>query len=381
MNNKNLILLAASITALGSLAGSGYTAYAQESFVRFEFTEQLRTGHKPFSRDSLLLGSTGRMAIGSTGQIYIADSSEPAVFVFDASGDFVASIGRGGEGPGEFILPSGIFVGNNDSLYVFDFELRRISVFAPQSHEFAYSVNVHGDAKSSPYRFLGVSEYGYLMVYQSSYYTARGPGLGVDAERFAVAKLVDRSGEIVGEAMTLPDEESLVIKYTGGGFTLAMLPYGRRFQYQLAASGLLYGGYNESIAINVSSSLGEAIRTIHHPHEAIRLNREDTDAAFDSVKREYWRTLRTVLADTKPAWTSFVVDDQERVWVRSYFDLFEDPEPLEMTWTVLNQEGEIVGEAELPRRLAIQEIQDGTAYGVVHSRSGPYIAVYAISER
>ena len=381
MNNKNLILLAASITALGSLAGFGYTACAQESFVQFEFAEQLRTGHKPFSRDSLLLGSTGRMAIGSTGQIYIADSSEPAVFVFDASGDFVDSIGRGGEGPGEFILPSGIFVGDGDSLYVFDFDLRRISVFAPETHEFAYSVNIHDDAKSSPYRFLGVWEDGYLMVYQSSYYTASGPGLGVDAERFAIAKLVDRSGEIVREAMTLPDEESLVIKHSGGGFTLAMLPYGRRFQYQLAASGLLYGGYNESIDISVSSALGEAIRTIHHPQEPIRLNREDTDAAFESVKREYRRTLRNVLADTKPAWTSFVVDDQERVWVRSYFDLFENPEPSEMTWTVLNQEGEIVGEAELPRRLAIQEIRDGTAYGVVHARSGPYIAAYAISER
>ncbi len=134
--------------------------------------------------------------------------------------------------------------------------------------------------------------------------------------------------------------------------------------------------------IKVSSADGEARKTIHHPHNAIRLTRKDIDAAFADVKREYWRTLRTVLADTKPAWTSFVVDNQERVWVRSYYDLFADPEPSEMTWTVLDPEGEIVGEVELPRRLAIRVIQAGIAYGVIYDYdSGPYVAVYAITER
>ena len=384
MNDKMQDSCVAALLLLSVTVSMGLSkaAKAQESIVRFELAEQLRIGHKPFSRDSLLLGSTGRMAIGRTGHIYVADASVPTVYVFSASGDFVISIGRRGEGPGEFVELNGIFVGDNDSLFVFDINLRRISVFAPETHQFAYSVSVHGDAKSSPHRFLGVSEKGYLMVYQSSYYTAGGAGLGPDADRFATAKLVNRSGAIAREVMTLPDHESLVITNNRGGITAAMLPYGRLYQYQLAANGLLYGGYNESIDIKVSSADGEARKTIHHPHNAIRLTRKDIDAAFADVKREYWRTLRTVLADTKPAWTSFVVDNQERVWVRSYYDLFADPEPSEMTWTVLNPEGEIVGEVELPRRLAIRVIQAGIAYGVVYDYdSGPYVAVYAITER
>ena len=301
---------------------------AQKSLVRFELKEQLRIGQKPFSRDSLLLGRTGRMAIGRTGHVYVADSSVPTVYVFSASGDFVTSIGRRGEGPGEFIRPSGIFVGDNDSLFVFDFDLRRISVFAPETHQYAYSVNVHGDDKSSPYHLLGVSENRYLMVYQSSYYAAGGPGLGPEADRFAIAQLVNRSGAIAKEIMALPDNESLVITNNRGGIIVAMLPYGRRFHYQLSANGSLYGGYNESIDIKVSSSDGEAKETIHYPHNAIRLTQKDINAAFEDVNKDYWRTLRTVLADTKPAWTSFVVDNQERVWVRSYFDLFANPETL-----------------------------------------------------
>lgn len=362
--------------------GLSEAANAQKSIAQFELTEQFRIGHKPFSRDSLLLGWTGQMAVSTTGHVYVVDSSVPTVYVFSASGDFVTSIGRKGEGPGEFITPSGIFVGENDSLFVFDVNLRRLSVFAPETHQLAYSVNVHGDAKSSPYHLLGVSEKGYLMVYQSDYYAAGGSGLGPEADRFAVAKLVYRSGAVAKEVMTLPDNESLVITNNRGGITVAMLPYGRRYHYQLSANGLLYGGYNESIDIKVSSADSETEETIHHPHNAIRLTQKDKEAAFADVKREYWRTLRTVLADTKPAWTAFVVDDQERVWVRSYYDFFADPEPSDMTWTVLNPEGEFVGKAELPRRLAIYVIQAGIAYGVVHSPDiGPYVAVYTITER
>ncbi len=236
---KNFRVAALYLLSLTISMGPSETANAQKSIVRFELTEKLRIGHKPFSRDSLLLGSTGRMAIGRTGHIYVADASVPTVYVFSASGDFVASIGRKGEGPGEFIIPSGIFVGDKDSLFVFDFNLRRISVFAPETHRFAYSVSVHGDAKSSPYYLLGVSEKGYLMVYQSSFYTAGGAALGPDADRFATAKLVNRSGAIAKEVMTLPDNESLVITNNRGGITVAMLPYGRRYHYQLAANGLL----------------------------------------------------------------------------------------------------------------------------------------------
>ena len=378
---KSFCVAAPLLLSLIILMGPSEAAHAQESMVQFEFTEQFRIGHKPFSRDSLLLGWPGYMAISTTGHMYVADLSVPTVYVFSASGDLVTSIGRKGEGPGEFIRISGIFVGENDSLFVFDFNHRRISVFEPGTHQFAYRVNIHGDEKSAPYQLIGVSEKGYLIVYQSAYYAAGGAGLGPDADRFAIAQLVNRSGAIVKEVMAFPDRESLVITNTRGGITVAELPYARSFHYHLSANGLLYGGYNESIDIKVSSADGEARKTIHHPHNAIRLNQKDLNAAFASVKREYRRTLRTVLADTKPAWSSFVVDNQERVWVRSYYDLFADPEPSDMTWTVLNPEGEFMGEAELPRRLAIKVIQAGMAYGAVYSDSGPYVAVYTITER
>ncbi len=72
--------------------------------------------------------------IDKNGQIYVADSGNNKVFVFDRNGRYIKTIGKFGQGPGEFMAGTNsnglrVSVGNNGKVYVYDCSNRRLSVF------------------------------------------------------------------------------------------------------------------------------------------------------------------------------------------------------------------------------------------------------------
>jgi len=60
--------------------------------------------------------------------IYIADSGNNRIVVFDFKGKFIKTIGRMGQGPGEFAKPTGLEIFKDSCLAVADFDNRRIQI-------------------------------------------------------------------------------------------------------------------------------------------------------------------------------------------------------------------------------------------------------------
>ena len=71
------------------------------------------------------------VAVDSRGRVVIADDLSHHLKVFDHTGTYLTTIGRWGEGPGEFHSPWDVQVGPGDSLYVWDPGQAAISVFGP----------------------------------------------------------------------------------------------------------------------------------------------------------------------------------------------------------------------------------------------------------
>ncbi len=65
----------------------------------------------------------------SLSRIYIADSGNHRVVVFDFQGKFLGTIGKEGQGPAEFTKPTGIFVLTDSHLAVADSNSNRIQIF------------------------------------------------------------------------------------------------------------------------------------------------------------------------------------------------------------------------------------------------------------
>ena len=94
-----------------------------------------------FDGDGRVVGQFGRLGDGSgdaarqkgvatdsLGHVYVVDSLFHAFQIFDAKGDFLLGVGNRGGDPGEFWLPTGIFI-DQDLIYVADSYNSRIQVF------------------------------------------------------------------------------------------------------------------------------------------------------------------------------------------------------------------------------------------------------------
>jgi tripartite motif-containing protein 71 len=71
------------------------------------------------------------VAVDSSGNLYVVDSSNYRIQKFTADGTFITKWGSRGSGNGEFSGPNGIALDSSDYVYVADPCNRRIQVFAP----------------------------------------------------------------------------------------------------------------------------------------------------------------------------------------------------------------------------------------------------------
>jgi hypothetical protein len=74
----------------------------------------------------------GGVAFTDAHEILVANTSSQELRVFDERGQFLRSYGRSGSGPGEFRRMSWV-ARSNDSLFLYDFGQRRVSVFSART--------------------------------------------------------------------------------------------------------------------------------------------------------------------------------------------------------------------------------------------------------
>jgi DNA-binding beta-propeller fold protein YncE len=69
------------------------------------------------------------IAVDRHGHLYVVDSALSTVQIFDREGRFLLSFGERGDEPGQFQVPTGLAVGPDDRIYVCDSFSRRLQVF------------------------------------------------------------------------------------------------------------------------------------------------------------------------------------------------------------------------------------------------------------
>jgi len=126
--------------------GNGEFHYPTHIFIahdkRIYVTDSLNFRIQIFNRDGNFISAFGRfgdalgdfskpkgIAVDSDGNIYVADSQFDNVQIFDQSGKLLLVFGGSGSQLGRMSLPAGIFIDRNDSVYVADSFNRRVQVF------------------------------------------------------------------------------------------------------------------------------------------------------------------------------------------------------------------------------------------------------------
>ncbi len=98
------------------------------------------------------------LAVGPDGSIYVADSGNHRIQVFDQNGNFILTWGSPGAEPGQLNEPWGVAVAQDGTVYVADTWNHRIQAFSSTGQflrTFGSFANVQYDAQAEPGKFWG----------------------------------------------------------------------------------------------------------------------------------------------------------------------------------------------------------------------------------
>jgi DNA-binding beta-propeller fold protein YncE len=78
------------------------------------------------------------VAVDKDGNLYVADTINDRIQIFDADGNFISMFGKPGDGPGFFARPKGIAVDADNHIWVVDALQGRLQVFDKDGHLLAF---------------------------------------------------------------------------------------------------------------------------------------------------------------------------------------------------------------------------------------------------
>ena len=130
----NTLALARCLAALVISVGVLASTQAQE--LAFTLVEKLVIGDDEEAPAEYIFSNPDQVRTDSKGNIYVRDERRADVRVFNASGQYVTTIGKRGEGPGEMREIIGMHVDTQDRLIVADRPSHRFTIFTDLGKRF-----------------------------------------------------------------------------------------------------------------------------------------------------------------------------------------------------------------------------------------------------
>jgi len=283
-----------------------------ENILRLE--EELSIGEAE-GRDEYVFSRVRDVEVDETGRIYALDSKEANVKVFDWDGNYIRTIGRKGQGPGEFQSPNDIYIDDKDKIYISDVENDRLSVF-----------NEHGDfidsfnfKEYSVSKIIGVNKKDEIILLMNTTSKESGKGfivfdymVNVYSAQFEFRENLYRT--------TIP----VMQMFTKEGKMLSLsIPYQKTLCCKMDSRGNVYAAESQEYRIHIFSSDGKLIRRIEKDQVQSKVSKQDVENYArehfqeDENERKFWSdTVKDQLKipDYKPVFDR-LYSDQDKLLV------------------------------------------------------------------
>jgi hypothetical protein len=291
-----------------------------------DFKEELSFGDNEEPKEAALY-KPGHILVDENDLIYVSDYQDAMIKVFDPQGKFVRTIGRKGQGPGEFQGISAMDFVPDGRLLVFDIQSRRTSLF-DRTGSF-----IKGHPwRNSHFEILLTDESGYLAdenVYgeERKLFVKKYDFEGNELENWGEFTPMGWKTQTRGE-MTI----AITTPYTPQSI-FAADPFRRR----------LYHCHNDAYSIETYDGPGRLVRTFSRPYEPVPFTHKDAEdyyAAFDrrnnKVVSEMAREVE--LPKVKTIADDILVDDRGNLWVATN-ELDRSTEPPRRAYDIFSPEG------------------------------------------
>ena len=305
--------------------------------------------------ESYMLHRASDAAVLPDGRIVIANTGTNELRVFDAAGVHQVTMGRTGEGPGEFTALARVELWPGDSIVAWDSRSRVISVFDSE-RTFGRSFALESDERPLEPRMV----------------TRDGTVLGSVEERFAEGytraevtyQLRDAEGAMQVSFGVHPGRESFTGP-VGPIVSFGYLPFGRTLS-EAPWGDLIIIAPNDRYEVHAYDRTdGSLARIVRRDYTNRAPTRAEVDEAVDESLARTGLTGQQLewtrdgykampLVESLPAFRGLVTDALDHLWVReATLPGMDMPAPL---WTVFDPQGRALGFIETPSDLTILEI-------------------------
>jgi hypothetical protein len=311
-------------------------------------TEQARFG----DTDEIFISTISGIAVDDNGNLFLADQSEATVHSYDADGQYRFSIGRRGEGPGEFNAAYQPRI-HNGELFVLDINQQRISVFNPVDGSFLRTHPLGGgtdDFSGFPVQAEPLSDGRFLVFYNQ---------MDRDGEKFLmgrIPRILDGEGNVLSSGFVEFDPAEMFMLQSDNNIRVMSLPFMGSTYADVSPAEEIVSGFSDRILLHAFNMEGDTIRSIYHSREKPPLDRDGMIANYeDEAMKDALRNMD--IPDTRQAFTDIETDDQNRIWITLTTMNEEENE----IW-VLAQTGEKLAAFTRPATDMMELVRDGHVY-------------------
>jgi len=303
-------------------------------------------------------------AIGlETGEVAVVDGIARQIRIFDATGRHVASLGREGEGPGEFANLGEIYELAGDTIAAIDNLSARVSLFGPDRH-FARSFALPRPEHAAAPIGVGWLSEGLLVVRGLTMPPSRDPRQSSTILLYTV-DLEGHLSEMIGE---FPHQRlggnGLPLGFGGGCVTAV-------------GDSLIWVGHTGTFELRAFDSGGSLRRIVRVPQVPRPVTTKDVSEAKASAEESLIRQgatqgvirriMATEFAETHPVFGRMWADEVGYLWVAQDGAIpseRSDVGTVSEVWDVFDRDGRLLGTIGIPGGFRVTWIGDTQVIGV-----------------
>jgi hypothetical protein len=269
----------------------------------------------------------GGIAVDSQDNMFVMDSGNQRIQKYDKEGNYLQTIGRKGQGPGEFTRPFEILLDEQDRIYVM--EIRKMHVFDPKGNSMK-DINLQNFMMGfTPGADGNILAHGFVRAEQ-------GQNYGV--------VIIDQEGKIT---KTLAEFEGTRLVARGDTLFSLSHEYTPHLGFSpVQQTGAVYG-YNPEYTLFLTDRSGDTILIIKkdEPDQPITRKEKDKiiDEALERTAQDGARWPRDVVEeganfpDHRPFFDGITSDNKGRIFVRKNKSVLD--ESTEVEFDIFSNDG------------------------------------------
>ena len=140
------------------------------------------------------------VAVDADGNVYVTDTLNSRVEIFDSDGNFISTFGKPGDGPGYFFRPKGIAIDSDGHIWVADQYQDRVQVYNREGQLLTYIGDTHANGPGQFKALVGIAIDKQNRVFTTEQYPGRMQMFRYITESEANAEKERRQTELANAA-------------------------------------------------------------------------------------------------------------------------------------------------------------------------------------